>query len=123
MGWSTDVEKRWRELVEEAIGGMKGWRQEHPKATFKEIETALDERLAKVRAQMLEDVAMFSGMTDITALKADQRPRCPEPKCSTPLESRGQEPRSLLTNHNQAISLSRSYAECPACGRGLFPPR
>lgn len=32
-------------------------------------------------------------------------------------------PRTLVTEHDQTIELSRSYATCPECGAGLFPPR
>lgn len=123
MGWPREVEKRWQGLVEEALVGMKQWREEHPKATFKEIEAALDERLARVRAKLLEDAAMFSAMVDITTLGTEARPRCPDPKCQQPLESRGQETRSLLSNYNQPIQLTRARTECPSCGTGLFPPR
>jgi len=119
--WAEEAETRWRELAEEAIVGMTEWRLQHPKATFKEIETALDERLAKVRARMLEDAALGSGLRDIAALSEDERPKCP--KCGQTLDGRGQETRSLTTNHNKTITLKRSYAMCPACGAGLFPPR
>lgn len=112
---------RWRELAEEAIIGMTEWRVSHPKATFKEIESALDERLAKVRAQMLEDAALGSKAADIDDMDPEERPRCP--KCRRVLEGRGRETRCLTTNHTQTITLRRSYAVCPACGAGLFPPR
>ena len=32
------MEKRWQELSEEVLSGMKKWRPSHPKATFREIE-------------------------------------------------------------------------------------
>ncbi len=118
--WLEETEARWRELAEEVILGMKEWRLQHPKATFKEIETALDERLARVRARMLEDAALASGARDITSA-SEERPKCP--KCGQELEGRGQQTRSLTTNYNQTITLKRSYAACPACEAGLFPPR
>lgn len=31
------------------LTGMMDWRQQHPKATLREIEEAIDERLAKLR--------------------------------------------------------------------------
>ena len=37
----------WSELSEEAIAGMSDWRWANPKASFAEIETELDLRLAK----------------------------------------------------------------------------
>jgi predicted RNA-binding Zn-ribbon protein involved in translation (DUF1610 family) len=118
--WPSEVEQRWREMVEEAITGVKEWRLQHPKATFKEIETALDERLAKVRAQMLQDAAMLSAVADVSGAKDEDRPRCPN--CGEVLEARGLESRSLTTNFNQPITLHRSWACCPSCGTGLFPP-
>jgi hypothetical protein len=48
--WSADVSARWRELSEEVITGMAEGRAQHPRATMQEIEAALDERLAHVRA-------------------------------------------------------------------------
>lgn len=119
--WSEESESRWRELAEEAISGMMEWRLRHPKATFKEIETAVDERLAKVRARMLEDAALASAARDMNATGSEERPKCP--KCGQDLQGRGQETRLLTTNHNRTIALKRSYAMCPACGAGLFPPR
>ncbi len=48
--WTDELEGRWRQLSEDVFVGMKEWRQAHPKATFREIKTALEEKLAKVRA-------------------------------------------------------------------------
>lgn len=35
------MEKRWRELSEEVLSGMKEWRLAHPSATFREIEDVI----------------------------------------------------------------------------------
>ena len=48
-----DLDARWQAVSEEVLTGMKDWRVQHPKATFREIEAALDERLARLRARML----------------------------------------------------------------------
>jgi predicted RNA-binding Zn-ribbon protein involved in translation (DUF1610 family) len=119
--WSKEIEARWQQEAEEVITGMKEWRLRHPKATLREIEAALDERLAKVRARMLQDAALASAATDVSAEQGQDRPRCP--KCGNTMEGRGQDTRSLTTNYNQTIELRRSYAVCPACGTGFFPPR
>jgi len=50
-----DLDARWPALSDEVMTGMKDWRVQHPKATFREIEAALDERLARLRVRMLED--------------------------------------------------------------------
>jgi RNA polymerase-binding transcription factor DksA len=111
---------RWQELAEEVLTGMKEWRLQHPKAKLSEIEQALDERLAKVRTRLLQDLALASAAADIQAAHDDERPVCPE--CGKVLESRGQHKRLLTTHHNQVLKLERSYGVCPACGAGFFPP-
>lgn len=117
--WSDELEARWRQLAEDVLSGMKEWRQAHPKATLREIETALDAKLARVRARLLEDVALASQAADLVG--SGDRAICPE--CGQPLEARGQHERTLTTTGDQEVVLSRSYAACPACGAGLFPPR
>jgi hypothetical protein len=42
---NSDFDARWNALAEEVITGMKEWRLQHPKATLREIERALDEEL------------------------------------------------------------------------------
>jgi YgiT-type zinc finger domain-containing protein len=119
MGWTDEMEGRFRQLSEDVLVGMKEWRQAHPKATLREIETALDEKLAKVRARMLEDVALASTAADL--VESGERVVCPA--CGREMEAHGQAERTLTTTGNQEIVLHRSYAVCPACGAGLFPPR
>jgi hypothetical protein len=114
------LEARWQALAEEVIVGMQEWRLQHPKATLTEIEAALDERGAKVRARFVQDAALVSVAADVAAAPAAERPRCAQ--CDRPLEARGQATRHLTTRHNQPLRLTRSYAVCPACGAGLFPP-
>lgn len=118
---TEDFEARWHQLAAEVITGMKEWRQQHPKATFREIETALDERLARVRARMLQDLALASRAAEWHNQSEAERPLCPD--CGIPLQPRGSNDRELTTDYDQAIALKRSYGVCPRCQRGLFPPR
>lgn len=60
-----DLDARWRELSEIVPSGMKEWRLQHPRATLREREVPLDERLAEQRAWMLEDEARASEMADL----------------------------------------------------------
>ena len=113
-----DWDARWHQLAEEVITGMKEWRLQHPKATYREIETALDERLARVRARMLEDAALVSRAVEWEAESVDH-PVCAQ--CGTPLQPRGKEPRELTTEYDQVIRLERRYGVCPKCETGLFP--
>ncbi len=114
-----DVDTRWRQLGEEVITGMKEWRMQHARATFREIEAALDERLARVRARMLEDIVLASRATEWED-KVGEVPQCPE--CGEGLKRRGKRGRELTTLHEQTIRLEREYGECPQCKRGFFPP-
>ena len=112
---------RWWPLAEEVLTGMKEWRLQHPTATFSEIEAALDERLGRLRARMLEDAALASAAATWSQEGGTARPPCPT--CGAPLQSRGKAARHLQTHAGQEITLTRSYGTCPACGAGLFPPR
>src|SRR5438046_768243 len=113
--------EHWRSVSEEVLTGMAQWREEHPKATLSEIEEELDARLARLRAQMLQEVAQTSTATDWNEQEEQQRPRCPH--CGSLLQARGKHKRMLQTQGGQQIELSRSYGTCPQCGSGLFPPR
>jgi YgiT-type zinc finger domain-containing protein len=116
----TIDERLWRKLSEEVISGMKEWRLQHPKATLREIESALDQKLAYGRARMLEDMALASRVKEWTN-KSQQQPQCPQ--CGAQLDSSGNRERRLQTQGGQEITLKRSYGICPACGSGFFPPR
>ena len=114
-----DLDAHWHELAEDVITGMKEWRVQHPKATFREIEIALDERLAGLRARMLEDAALVSRAA-AWAAESVERPMCPQ--CGTPLQPRGKAARELTTQSDQIIHLERGYGTCPEGQTGLFPP-
>ena len=118
--WNKEVEGSWQELAEEVILGIKEWRLQHPKATLKEIEEAVDGGLAKARARLMQEVALASEAREVSSFSGDGGPQCPQ--CGRRLESRGQSTRSLTTNYDQSISLKRSYGVCPVCKTGLFPP-
>jgi predicted RNA-binding Zn-ribbon protein involved in translation (DUF1610 family) len=110
----------WDELAEEVFTGFREWRVQHPRATFKELEAALDGRWARARARILADAALASAASDLRGVPAAARPVCPD--CGGRLVLAGQEERLLTTTYEQQIALRRSAAECTACGRRVFPP-
>jgi len=114
------TDKRWREVSEEILNGMKEWRLAHPKATFREIEQAASERVSRLEAQLVQDSAMASPQRDWKESSDEERPQCPV--CETALQKRGKQQRKLQGKGGQEISLTRSYGTCPVCGTGLFPP-
>ena len=111
---------RWSEAAESVWTGMADWRAAHPKATFSEIETALDERLNQVRARVLADLAMASTAADVQTGTQAERPRCE--RCGRVLQARGPNDRTLVTQGGGEVRLRRTYATCPQCGVGSFPP-
>lgn len=91
---------------------LRRWRTAHPEATFTEIEQAVDAQWRAVRAGLLADLAGTGDAPD---------PHCPD--CGVRLVRRGTQTRTLWTQGEEPVALTRSYATCPACGGGLFPPR
>lgn len=116
-----DFDRRWEKLSEEVLSGMKEWRLQHPRATLREMEAALDARLARMRARMLEDMALASRAANWKEERRESKPECPG--CGEPLTSRGQGKRRLQTIGGEDLVLERGYGVCPQCGEGFFPPR
>ena len=111
----------WQQLTQDLMTEMRTWRTHHPKATLRDMETELDARLSRMRARMLEDIALASPAADWLNLPVGQHPTCPD--CEAPLQLRGSETRTLQTHGGQDLTFERRYGTCPACGAGLFPPR
>ena len=107
---------RWLAETAERFAALEAWRQAHPTATWTEIEAAVDAQLGPLRAQLLGETAMAS---DATGLGGVQRV-CPE--CGEPLHAAGTRRRRLCSEQDASVKLERTYARCPACGTGLFPP-
>ncbi|HID05659.1 MAG TPA: hypothetical protein EYP10_00775 [Armatimonadetes bacterium] len=107
-------------MMKEAINNTRSWRRENNKATFNEIEGAVDKEMARVRAQLIKELISESEMGDIKRLKPEERPICPV--CGKPFASWGQRKRTLTTQHEQEIELKRGYAYCKRCQEGVFPP-
>lgn len=112
----TEQIGQWEELSAEILSGMREWRVVHKRATLVEIETALDERLSRLRARMLEDVAQASEAVEGKGGTAV----CPQ--CGGKVRMKGQKhPRRLQTQGGRDIVLEREHGTCTACGAGFFP--
>ena len=118
--WDEGAKSNWSQLAEEVMLKIREWREEHPKATFTEIEEAVDRLWASARARLIQDVALASDVKNINHESGDSCPLCP--RCGRQLESRGEKVRKLSTNYGQSIELKRSYGVCPACKTGIFSP-
>lgn len=118
---TNDPKPDWKSLSEEALSGAKEWREAHPKATFAEIERAVDERLTGLRARMLQDLAQESEAREWSDTSEGEIPVCPN--CGGALRKRGKQSRSVQSSGGKAIHLERQYARCLLCGYSFFPPR
>ena len=116
---TSKIDKRWQELFEGAMSEVSGWRREHSRASFTEIEEELDRQLAGVRAQLLQDLVESSPRADLRRRAKEDRSKCPE--CGEPLLANGQHVREVTTTYEQRVQLTRSYGLCPVCGCGFFP--
>ena len=118
MNNKEEMRKTWNGLGDEVISGMLEWRMQHPKASFREIEKEVDERLAVMRARMLSDAAMASSSTEW--MINERVPVCPN--CGAELTKKGKKKRKMQTRGGQEVELEREYGVCPRCGQGIFPP-
>lgn len=118
---TPSLDQTWQVLTQELTTDMAQWRRAHPKASLRLIETELDTRLSRMRARMLEDLALTSAAANWDQQPAAAAPVCPQ--CATPLERRGKQTRHLQTHGGHDLALDRSYGVCPSCAEGLFPPR
>jgi hypothetical protein len=96
------------------------WRRAHPTATFNEIEDAVDQQFAALRAQVLADLSLASRAADVQAKQAGAPPRCPA--CG-----RGSSAKARTTGRSWCRGARRSTwsgttRSAPPAGRGFSPP-
>lgn len=117
---SVLVCQQWQHESEAVLSGVAEWREQHPHATWREIEQAVDERLGRLRSRLLQDTAQHSQQRAWSQQEGAQRPHCPT--CHVGLQARGNHTRTLQSSAGTQIPLERSYGTCPHCGGGFFPP-
>lgn len=113
-------QKKWDNLYEEASREVLRWRRQHKKATLTEIEETVDAELARMRAQMIQDLALASESANLRQLASEERPTCPQ--CNRPLVANGRQQREVTTDHEQGVALERSKGYCRHCQLSFFPP-
>jgi uncharacterized protein with PIN domain len=91
---------------------LANWRSTHPRATLAEIEVAVEEHIARLRAQLIDE--------QTAAGFREERPLCRE--CGTTMVPQTRSTRTVILPRDAPLELERSYLVCPQCGAGLFPP-
>lgn len=107
-----------QKMLEETLLRLADWQRTSPKATFAEIEDAVEEEVARFRAQLIVD--LVSTRSGGERASGGDRPTCPE--CGQPMERRGDKARAVTVRGNRTVRFRRGHAICPACGAGVFPP-
>ncbi|HEX5503942.1 MAG TPA: hypothetical protein VFW96_15055 [Thermomicrobiales bacterium] len=57
MAGEHGAQRDWAEVLGAHVAGLRGWRADHPTATFAAIEAELDRQWSGVRAQLLAELA------------------------------------------------------------------
>src|SRR5579859_5879636 len=104
MNMAEESEASWRTMSEEVLSGMHEWRQAHPKATLREIEEAVVERMSRLTVRLIQDLALTSPTTEWSSQPLDERPRCPH--CGTALQARGKRSRHLQSTGGHDLDLT-----------------
>jgi hypothetical protein len=106
----------WLAEANDRFAALATWRASHPTATWTEIEAAVDAQLGPLRARVVGETAMSSD----AATLAGERPACPT--CGGRVQAAGARQRRLRGEQDVPLVVERTYARCPACGTGFFPP-
>jgi YgiT-type zinc finger domain-containing protein len=107
------MDTRMTHLMREVERDLDSWQSLHPRATFAEMETAVEERVAHLRARLLEQRVERSV--------SEEHPACPT--CGATMVPRSRATREVIVAGDEAVHLERPYVRCPVCGTGFFPPR
>jgi ribosomal protein S27AE len=97
---------------DQAQRDLAAWHAIHPRATFAELEVAVEEQIEGLRAHLL-DARTETGFRE-------ERPLCP--KCGSSMVPRTQSRRQVILRGDHTLDLERNYVVCPSCGEGLSPP-
>jgi hypothetical protein len=112
------VNQKWDGISEEVNAGIAEWREGHPRATFRAIESEVDRRLDELRAKILSDTANLGASAEW--VEGSDGPMCLH--CGVELVGKGKKRRKLQTRGGNDVEIEREYGVCPECGQGIFPP-
>lgn len=108
----ADMESAPDDVMAEVRRDLARWQTIHPRATFAEMETAVEQQIQRIRAHLLAE--------QTNATRHEEHPACPG--CGTTMVPRSRSTRTVVLAGDEAVPLERVYVVCPACGTGLFPP-
>jgi hypothetical protein len=92
---------------------MSAWCQDHPQATFADLEVEATRQVAALRAELLA-VALATRAPE-------PAPSCPT--CRQAMVRVGERTRTVTTRDAEPVRVTGGRYRCSACGAELFPPR
>lgn len=116
---STPIDRgAWGDAADDRFAELAAWRRDHPTATLREIEDAVEAQLARLRDRLVADTIQTSVQAWLA--RPEERPVCPG--CGGPLQRKGVQRRQITTHRGGSVEIARPYGYCPRCGAGHFPP-
>ncbi|MFL7793890.1 MAG: hypothetical protein AB8I69_17225 [Anaerolineae bacterium] len=100
--------------AEELWDEFNGWYQDHPEATFDEMEAELGKQRRAILGDFLE-LSLRQGDLGATP----EPPTCK--RCRKPMVFKGY-PEKEFHGLEADAKIPRAYYVCPTCGVGIFPP-
>src|SRR5205085_3059166 len=76
-----EFEEQWQRWSQDMINGLQKWLQTHPQASVQEIGLILDERLNRLRTQIMRDVALAIAKVKGFEMASKEQPRCHNCEC------------------------------------------
>ncbi|MEJ2737703.1 MAG: hypothetical protein P8189_29800 [Anaerolineae bacterium] len=111
---SSEARVEFLRRAEELWDEFNGWYQEHPEATFDEMEAELGKRRRGILGDFVE-LGLRQGDLGATA----EAPSCKE--CGQGMVFKGY-PKKEIHGLEADAKIPRAYYVCPTCGVGIFPP-
>lgn len=111
---SSEARDEFMRRAEKMWDEFNTWYQDHPEATFDEMEGELGKQRRAILGSFLE-LGLRQGDLGATP----EAPLCE--KCRKPMVFKGY-PKKEVHGLEADVQVPRAYYVCPTCGIGLFPP-
>lgn len=111
---SSAAREEFLKRAEELWDEFNAWQDDHPEATFDEMEEEIGEQRRAVLGELLE---LSLRRKDLGA--TPEAPSCE--KCGRPMKFKGYA-RKKIQGLEVDAEIPRAYYVCPNCGVGISPP-
>ena len=116
-----EFEEQWQRWSQDMINGLQKWLQTHPQASLQETGLILDERLNRLRTQIMRDVALAIAKVKGFEIASKEQTRCHN--CGMILTSLEKYQWRSQSTGGEEMDVEMHYGNgtCPGCGAKLLP--